>query len=141
MLARILCGAALLAQPVHAGATAPKTHYACEIASSAYGNWLPRYLEVTFLEDSSSAEVFIPELLELGGKPEAARANARVKRKSSERLRVKWRSSVPTNLNFNTPVNYRLDLDSTELTGKMFATVPMSNHQRINGAVACKPAE
>lgn len=141
MLANLLVGAAFLAQTVQAGALAPNTTYGCEVTSNAYGNWLPYYLEVTFHKDAASAEVFIPELLELGGKPHTATAKAKVKRKSSERLRVKWQSSVPTTLNFNTPVNYRMDVDSTDMTGKMFATVPMSNRQRINGEFTCKPAK
>lgn len=65
-------------------------------------------------------------------------AETGVKQLSNGRVRFKWRSSLPTNLDYPTPVGYRVNFDPEALTGKMRASVSAGYRARIGGDMSCK---
>ncbi|NSY36782.1 hypothetical protein [Leisingera sp. ANG59] len=128
------------AERVEAAASGPA--YLCKIVpygggksvSQGGGGWIPGS---SYFEFSESLETVRIENAAVEASEEGA-AVAKVKQLKDGRLRFKWRLSLPTNLDFPTPVGFRTDLDPADMTGVMRATVSLGYRSRIGGEMTCE---
>ncbi|WP_366661702.1 hypothetical protein [Leisingera sp. JC11] len=126
-----MAGTFSAAQPEEGHAAMPSAEYNCIVEPYGDDSWIPH--EIGFTVKAQQADVFFPYFWERDKEP----ILAKVKERREGRLLIKWRVSAPTNLDFNTPVAYRVEFDPEQLAGKMYASVPLDNNARSGGLVTC----